>query len=398
MTTVESSDRKRIYLPSLEGVRAYAFLVVFFAHYTPFSPPVMHFRPWMFPFMLVERIAWIAVPIFFVMSGYLIGGILYDTRDRKGFFRVFYCRRILRVFPVYYLTLLSIACLDSVHRISLNYRFWSDFLYIQNLLPGYISNFDAPPFSQTAHFWSLAIEEQFYLLWPLVVWFCPSRRRLIGVTVSLISLCCILRFSACWTHFSTEYCYVLTPTRVDAILLGVVLALIRHDRIYKRLERFAKYAALAGITVMMILVARFPLVAPTAYLLAACEISIVNLTSTAIIVAVLEEGSFLCQICSVRWICWLGSLTYGLYIFHYVYHGWFANSFIYTLAAYISLPVAYFVSTAIAFCLTLLLAVLSYRFIERPAMNLKSRIKYGPLRASSISQEATEPIFARIDS
>lgn len=81
-------------------------------------------RPWLTLLVITRRIAWLAVPIFFVMSGYLIGGILYDTRNRAGFFRVFYCRRILRVFPIYYLTLLAFAFVDSLHG---NYKLVKEF-------------------------------------------------------------------------------------------------------------------------------------------------------------------------------------------------------------------------------------------------------------------------------
>ena len=397
MPQVESIDCKRIYLPSLEGVRGYAFLAVFLAHYSPFDLPIFHVRHWWTVLPLIVNIAWIAVPVFFVMSGYLIGGILYDTRDREGFFRVFYSRRILRVFPIYYITLLAVASLDSIQGISLNGTFWFHLLYVQNLLPGYIGDTGAPPSNQISHFWSLAVEEQFYLVWPLVVWFFPNRRTLLRATILLISLCFITRLSVSWIHISPARSYVATPTRVDAILLGVLLALIRHEGIYKRLEPLAKYAALAGICVMMILVAKPALEFPFPSLGNAFEISLVNFIAAAIIVAALEEGSFLCRLCSLRWICWLGSLSYGLYVFHLVYRQWFMDSFLYHIAAYMPLSIAYFASASIAFCLTLFLALVSYRFIERPAMNLKKRIQYGAPRNSRLALEAAGAVFSRTD-
>jgi peptidoglycan/LPS O-acetylase OafA/YrhL len=399
MPQLENTDRQRIYLPSLEGIRGYAFLVVFFAHYFPFDMPIASSKPWLTPLVLVTKIAWIGVPIFFVLSGYLIGGILYDTRDRVGFFRVFYCRRILRVFPVYYLTLLAIAIWESMHGIPLTLVFFRHFFYIQNLFAGMDNSF-APPFNQTGHFWSLAVEEQFYLLWPLVVWLCRSRRSLLRVTWILIVLCCVVRFSAAWMHLSPQSCYFMTPTRVDAILLGVVLALIRHDRIYKQMEPFAKYVAMAGIAVVMALatMSSIPLGLPFTYTRVAFEIPLVNIVATAIIVAVLEEKSLLNNLCSLRWISWLGSLSYGLYVFHFVYQDWFRDSLAIHLKRHMPGYVATAITIATASCLTLLLAILSYRFIERPAMNLKKRIKYGGPRSPEAPHEPAEPIFAKMES
>ena len=108
MTEVNRPDSQRKFIPSLEGVRGYAFLLVFFAH----CCNAIGFFPlgrWWYPVRLLEELEWAAVPIFFVLSGYLIGGILIDTREREGYFKVFYRRRILRVFPLYYLTLIGVG-------------------------------------------------------------------------------------------------------------------------------------------------------------------------------------------------------------------------------------------------------------------------------------------------
>ena len=104
---------------------------------------------------LVLGVSWLAVPIFFALSGYLIGGILYDTRNREGYFKVFYSRRILRIFPVCYLTLLLVALVDSLHGISLIYQtIGLTSSHIQNLLPGYEHSRNTAPTNQIIHLWS----------------------------------------------------------------------------------------------------------------------------------------------------------------------------------------------------------------------------------------------------
>jgi peptidoglycan/LPS O-acetylase OafA/YrhL len=394
MPQVESPDQKRTYLPSLEGIRGYAFLLVFFYHYLPASLFPYRTNPWLYPVSLVLGVSWLAVPMFFALSGYLIGGILYDTRDREGYFKVFYSRRILRIFPVYYLTLLIVALFDSLHGVSLDLSYWAQFLYIQNLVPGYARFPHAAPANQIVHLWSLAVEEQFYLLWPLVVWLCRDRRTLLKVTAVLIVACSIIRFLAPWLHISSSRSYFATPTRVDAILLGVMLALIRRDLIYKRLEPFAKYVALAGTAGMMGMIIITGSAAPSTPNRIAVLFPLVNLTAAALVVAVMEENSFLCRVCSLRWITWLGSLSYGLYVFHLTYGKWFIDSVLPRVAALMPAPCALVVTALIAFALTLLLAVVSYRFIELPAINLKKRFKYGPVRKAPAPQESLEQSFA----
>jgi peptidoglycan/LPS O-acetylase OafA/YrhL len=152
---------------------------------------------------------------------------------------------------------------------------------------------------------------------------------------------------------------VFTPTRVDTILPSVVVAITRHDMIYERLEPFAKYAAIVGIGVLTLLSVKTWDAFSKSYLRSVFLIPWVNLTSVAVVVAAIEENSLFGRLCSLRWICWLGSLSYGLYVFHLTYADWFTTTVAPRLAAYMPFPCALLTSAALAFCLTLLLAVIS---------------------------------------
>ena len=390
-------DRQRKFLPSLEGIRGYAFILVFFFHY--FWKDVFPFQriPWLYPLFLLKQIAWIAVPMFFVLSGYLICGILIDTRDKEGYFKVFYTRRILRVFPPYYIVLIVIGVMGLIGHVPLDHRYYVHFLYIQNLFPSYPDQawIGTLPIG---HLWSMAVEEQFYLLWPLVVWICPNKRVLLRVTVILIGMSCALRFLSRAIHLSGLRMYYATPTRADAILLGALLAIIRRDAVYKKIEPYGKYVALAGIATMMILAVVTGDSWPTkTHLRSALLIPLVNVLSAGLVLGVLEPGSFLCRACSQRWICWLGSRSYGLYLFHLLFSDWVAG-FAPQLAMHIPRRLAYLTAIILAFCFTLLLAAICYRFVEQPAMNLKSRFPYGGSRGPRISQEAREPAMAESES
>lgn len=393
MAEAEIVDRGRKFIPSLEGIRGYAFLLVFLAHYFPKAIVPMHER-WLYPVYVLREIAWIAVPMFFVLSGYLICGILFDTREREGYFRVFYSRRILRVFPLYYLTLLVVAAVDHFHGIRLDYHYWAHFFYIQNLLPGYTSHLDLEPMTEIGHLWSLAVEEQFYLVWPLVVWLCRDRRTLLRVTWLLIGASCAARFGAHWLHLSPLRSYFTTPTRGDAILLGSVLALIRREPVYAVLERYAKYVFLAGLALMIWLTVKSGFAWPGGYLRVALLIPAVNVMAAALVVEVMRQGSLACRICSVQWICWLGSLSYGLYVFHLTYRDWF----LFHVAPWLSYSMprgcAFCISAILAFALTLGIGVMSYQLIERPAMELKKRLRYGPAKAKRDAKTALEGVAA----
>lgn len=395
MSQYQGADRQRTYIPSLEGIRGYAFLLVFFMHYCSRSDFPFQESKWLYPIFLFRQTAWLTVPVFFVLSGFLISGILIDTRERVGYFKIFYCRRILRVFPIYYLTLIGVAFVDVHHGLTMGRHFWSHFVYLHNVLPGYKRTWSRwTAEDQITHLWSMGVEEQFYLVMPLVVWLFPQRRTLLKFVVSLIAACIVIRFTSPWLHISPYLMTFFTPTRVDAILMGAVLAIIARYPIYKRMERFARHAAVAGILGTVAIAVRTHGVVPTTAFLNAVLISVLNLTAVAIVVCVMQQGSLVCRLCSQSWICWLGARSYGLYLFHATYANWFLTTFVERLNRHMTRMHALVLSVGTAFCLTLFLAVLSYRLIEQPAMNLKKRIRYGPVRSSELTPNMATPALA----
>ena len=242
---------------ALAGIRGYGFLAIFAAHYLTEVIFAHRANKWVSGVYYVGHLAWLALPAFFVLSGYLIGGILFRSRDRKGFFKVFYARRALRVLPVYYITILIVAGVDLAQGVHLDYKYWSHLIYIQNFMPGYSATGYAPN-NQIIHLWSMALEEQFYLTWPIVVWFAKDRKTLLKITLSICALCWIIRLIAPWIHLSPTRGYYATPTRVDAILFGVALALVADHEIYKRYQYLAKYVAVVGSLLWLLTFANHP--------------------------------------------------------------------------------------------------------------------------------------------
>jgi peptidoglycan/LPS O-acetylase OafA/YrhL len=397
MGHTQNADQVRRYIPCLEGIRGYCFLVVFCTHYLLpkrlAHPGTIRLQI----FQVLDSLAFFAVPIFFVLSGFLIGGILYDTRNKEGYFRVFYYRRILRVFPVYYLALAAIACFGVIRGMNFvaDYHFWAHLLYIHNLFPSYPNTTHVPGMS-LVHFWSLAVEEQFYMFWPLVVWLLPDRQKLTALVISLIGLCCCVRLALPLVGTApVQFIYFFTPTRVDGILLGVLLALVRRTEVFERLKPFAKWVALSGVlSMMMVALRRDAWVWSLTYWGEEISILVANIAAFAIIVLVLEEKSLLNRACSLRSMCWLGSMSYGLYVFHFIFAPFFMGPLTSQLALHMRESFAVLTSSALAFALTLLLSILSYRLIEMPIMKLKRHIQYGAVKPLTVSLGAGPRVLA----
>src|SRR6185437_14914235 len=180
-----SPAKATVWYPGLDGVRGFAVFLVFAVHYIP-----------------MYRIGWMGVLTFFVLSGFLITGVLYDSRQEQRRFRNFYVRRALRIFPLFYFIWLCILICG--------FFFHAQWRPMLTLWPVYLGNyvrfiggattaydriytaFPTVPF-EIGHFWSLAVEEQFYFLWPLVVFKVQSRQKLMRICVAVIILVLLLR-------------------------------------------------------------------------------------------------------------------------------------------------------------------------------------------------------------
>jgi peptidoglycan/LPS O-acetylase OafA/YrhL len=170
------------------------------------------------------RAGWAGVDLFFVLSGFLITGILLDARGGEGYFRTFFARRVLRIFPLHYAYLAVLFLVVPALLPALDVRsgsqgwLWS---YLGNVLFAREQGFQASPYA--AHFWSLAVEEQFYVLWPVVVWLLPAR-RLAAVCAALVFGAFALRLGIHRTTFNATAAYVLTPARMDALAMGALVS------------------------------------------------------------------------------------------------------------------------------------------------------------------------------
>jgi peptidoglycan/LPS O-acetylase OafA/YrhL len=236
----------RKHFPELDGLRGLAIVLVLFCHYSQILPvhgalgaslEVAAFQ------------GWIGVNLFFVLSGFLITGILFDAKGQNHYFRNFYARRTLRIFPLYYGILaveLAILLIIRLH----SHAAWEHLHNPQKLwhsmpwLLTYTTNIGMAFWHVDTviqgHFWSLAVEEQFYLVWPLMVFLLPWR-KLIHACVALITTALILRFVFTAAGLGEFAAYSFTVCNFDALGLGGLIAILYRNRGTSQwLEKHAK--------------------------------------------------------------------------------------------------------------------------------------------------------------
>src|SRR4051794_17305081 len=226
-------SRRMVHIPALDGLRGVAILLVLVFH---FSESHSAMSGW---FQKLHRIAasgWVGVDLFFVLSGFLITSILFEAKRSSGYFRNFYMRRVLRIFPLYYgVLVVAFLLIPLVHPYQ-NPRYQTIAAhqgYLWAYLQNYVTWIDWKGFT---HFWSLAVEEQFYLVWPTVV-FCLNRKSLMWVCGVLICVALAVRVGRVVSYHDlpaaqyqaiAQATYYYTFCRMDALLVGAFLALAAH--------------------------------------------------------------------------------------------------------------------------------------------------------------------------
>ncbi len=370
------------HLPALDGVRGFAVLGVACSHVFPANPHSA------FEAFVHDAFAFGAtgVDLFFVLSGFLITGILYDSLPDPGFFRKFYARRVLRIFPLYYGVLAVYALAALIFGLNFHHELLSLALYLQNtnLIAQRLHDYTGPTFLPLPHFWSLAVEEQFYLVWPITVFLLRTRRRLLTFCAAALLLCPLLR-AFLFLH-GVDYYIVSANTlcRSDSLLAGAALALLFRSRLHDRVLRAAGWIFLAGVasgTLLFYMSDHGPLFnTGTGYrVYLAFDFSAIAIASVGII-ALSLRSHLVSRFCTLRAMRWLGKYSYGIYVLHLI------------LFSYLERPVRHFFNTHLSsnkgvdilatgvliFFISTTAAYLSYNLYEKHFLRLKRFFDYRP--------------------
>ncbi|PYT99820.1 MAG: acyltransferase [Acidobacteria bacterium] len=352
------------YIPQFDGLRGIAILLVLIGH-SGFLEALPHAG-------MLEYTRF-GVDLFFVLSGFLITGILTDSKGSGHYFRNFYARRALRIWPLYYLILFFAFVVAPLFVPGMRptvASIWPPFIfYVQNL-----AYHDVYPFALGAT-WSLAVEEQFYLTWPLPV-FLLSKRVLSIVLVSLVAMSLSLRIAFHFHGAATGYVHTFTPSRLDAIACGSLAALwLRSPSGTFALWRVRAYQFLglgvAGVVLTRVLMHRNSSVVSYTFLaMAFTGLLGISLTSD-------PRSSLLGRSLSAGWLRYIGKISYGIYLLHYpIFHLW--ARFFDSQSFYQYNQVARnLLGFAVQMPLAMLAAAISWRFFEGPILRLKERFPSG---------------------
>jgi peptidoglycan/LPS O-acetylase OafA/YrhL len=308
------ADQIPAHIPALDGIRGLAVLAVMLFHFSSFTgvdriPPLM-----------ILRLGWAGVNLFFVLSGFLITGILLRTKASPNYFVSFYARRFLRIFPVYYATLLAILWAgSSIPRLKGMMPPSPDWIYYWTYLSNWNILLASEKTGAVGHFWSLAVEEQFYLVWPWLVWNLSPRQLMRTIAVA----CCaapLIRLALVFgLHWEREWVYRNVFSQMDALLLGAAAALMLRDPAYRTLLASAGKVlcgSLAALTVVIL--GGRSLGYRSLWMLGPGSSLLGLLFSSAIVLVVpsLVQWRGMARVFETRGLRILGRYSYGLYVYH----------------------------------------------------------------------------------
>jgi peptidoglycan/LPS O-acetylase OafA/YrhL len=377
-------------VPELDGVRGIAIAAVMALHFVCSMIDPNNFVEAIFT-KVTSYGVW-GVDLFFVLSGYLITGILWDTRESTSYLRTFYVRRTLRIFPLYYAVLLVVFVLLPERTLEayapglLEARAVQGWIwtYLTNILEARTGQFSVP---YIAHFWSLSVEEHFYLVWPFVIlWL--SRRTAMAACIGLAAFSLVLRIVFTAMGKSDVFIHVLTPCRLDTLCTGAWFALAlrgvpQGERLLPRpgpwLAGFAAVIVAASAPLSIVPAARTVLIP--------LRESALAVFFGVFILATAERrgagGAW--ALLRSRALTQLGKYSYGLYVFHgMVAYGMERAHLVDRLAPVVGSRLASLLLLAMAgSTASIAIAVTSYELFESRFLKLKKHFESTPAPAPS---------------
>jgi peptidoglycan/LPS O-acetylase OafA/YrhL len=372
-------------IPELDGVRGLACLQVLLLHYVAHQAALG--EGWLVrPVARLLGMGWMGVDLFFVLSGFLLGGILLDQRQSPNLLPVFYLRRACRILPIYFAWFAILLLLMQVPAVAQlcdsPVPSWSFALQLQNIFMVAHQSWGPPWMSAT---WSLAVEEQFYLLLPAIICLCPScwLPWLLAVLV-LSSVACRVVLSWCWPEDMFAP-YMLLPCRADALFLGVLGAWgLREPRLAGWLRE--RVWLLRGVTLLLGMGVYFVLgrwgidssrIKEAGYTwIAAFFLSLLLLTL---------HDRRIARVFRWRPLMALGAISYGVYVVHFPICCLLHRVLLGEVPRIVDWTTGGV--TLLALGVTLLVAGLSYRFFESPIISLGRRWRYAPASAKEPALE-----------
>jgi len=388
----DGGQQRDSHVPALDGLRGLAIIMVLFVHFVGDAQPYTAFERVL---MKASNYGMWGVDLFFVLSGYLITGILYDSKGSAHYFRNFYMRRVLRIFPLYYGVLFLLffvlplfpSLVPTGLAESSRHQGWV-WSYGVNLFIAQRGEWALPYIS---HFWSLAVEEHFYLLWPVIV-LAASRESLLRICAGCALFSLALRIVLSLAGMNEISTQVLTPCRFDALCTGGFLAVASRSGARDTLIRAARPAVRVLASAILALSA---LTATTQWLPGpshALRSFLIALFFGALLLACVqaEPDSFIGRFFNHPAMRFFGKYSYGIYVFHGVIAYFLVDK---RVEDELAKPLgshllAVLLQAAAGVGLSVLVSVLSYEWFEKRFLRLKRWFGEGAPRSGELGVKA----------
>ena len=364
-------------LPALDGLRGVAVLAVFFFDYANGLPTKVASGP-IHVLGLVFAFGWSGVDLFFVLSGFLITGILYDTQRDPRYYRNFYARRALRIFPPFYLLALVFIFLTPIvgaHWRLAHLAFLFYVAYPCALI--WPAAMQISPLLLTKHIWSLCAEEQFYTIWPATIAKLRIPSAILRVCAVVAVLALSLRIAICATHWlNIEWTHEFLPCRMDTLAVGAAIAILVRGPQHDRVLRWAPLAFMvAGGSTIALCAVRHEVNHSDPFI-ATIGFSVIALAYGSLLLMALRRGGWVEKLFSLKILRIFGRYSYAMYLFDLpitIVLNHYRGIFVPWIHSYSAESALFLV---VCLLVNLLLAAASFRLVETPIMRLKSRFKY----------------------
>ena len=344
------SESRYIYYKGLDSFRGIGILWIICCHY--------------FPGYGFFKFGWVSLEVFFVLSGFLITKVLLNSINENHYFKNFYARRALRIFPIYYLfigvfflALFIFSKANSFQFLKNNYPYY--FIYLQNFL--FVFN-GLEPLSYLNHLWSLAMEEQFYFIWPITIYYIRNITTLRKLLIITIIIVFIIRLVIWWKwgyRYETYHCN--TFARIDTIAFGCFLGCgFSYTELTKKVRSLIIILSVSVFPIGIILFKNPYVTNPLFSTIGYTSISILTIFFIEYFIKEKTKFKFLKN----NWLInYLGQISYGVYLFH------IPVFYIINFKSNLPNPVNGIVSMILSFSI----AAISYKFYEQRFLNLKKK-------------------------
>ncbi len=358
-----------LHVPELDGVRAMAIWMVLIGHlYWGFKAPPGTFDG--MPRMIYQIIShgWLGVDLFFILSGFLISGILLDSKQRENYFRTFYWRRVLRILPIFYLCIFVMSFFYGNAA-----YFLLSFVFLANFAEGLGVITPHGP----GVFWSLCIEEHFYLLWPVLVKYL-SRRNLTIMAVLIVTVTPALRWWGVTRGMGIDSeVYSYSWFRFDGLAMGALLAIWVRSQFATRRNSFLLAGLMvAGSVVIAVLGMPYGIMGKTAVGVALRYTQVILVFGAFVLTVITMRGTPVTALLRTWFTNLSGKLSYCLYLIHLA----IGDAMYKLTVAHNEELYARFGSFGwvtlrgvIVLTVSFAIALFSQRFIEGPFLTLKNR-------------------------